>query len=131
MSQQALDFGRDHRVAEAHRSLLRILNDVVDAVGLLQCAGACGCRTSELSDALAGRSNRYLRIEWLAALLDIAPVDFRYQILSAIANPAGYTATPLRPKTAAERLADLETKVAARFGAAGVALLEEEQGTRR
>ena len=51
MGQEALDFGRDHRVTEAHRMVLRVLNDAVDAIGLLQAAGACGCRTSELSDA--------------------------------------------------------------------------------
>lgn len=51
MSQEALDFGRDHRVSEGQRSVLRVLNDAVDAIGLLVAAGACGCRTQDLSDA--------------------------------------------------------------------------------
>ena len=134
MTQEALDFGRDHRVSEAHRAVLRVLNDVVDAVGLIPAAGACGCRTSEISDALAGRSTRYVRIEWLLALIDIAPIDYRARLIAALINWVGYAATPLRPKTAVERLAELEQKVAARFGAAGVALLEEENvatGSRR
>jgi hypothetical protein len=65
MEQGSLDFGRDHRVSEAQRMLMRVISDAVDAMSLIVAAGACGCRTSELSDTLAGRAGRYMRIEWV------------------------------------------------------------------
>lgn len=86
MSQQDIDFGRDHRVSEAQRDLMRVVNDAVDAVGLMIAAGACGCRTQDLSDALTGRSNRYMRIEWVLAIRDVAPLDFKQRIVQASAT---------------------------------------------
>lgn len=133
MSQEALDYGRDYRVTEAYRAVLRTLNDVVDAIGLLQCAGACGCRTPELSDALAGRSTRYVRIEWLLALMDISPIDYRVRLVSALINWVGLAPKPLSPPKPEEQLAHLKQKVAAKFGAAGLELIAEEDvfGSRR
>lgn len=125
MSQGLLDFGRDSRVSEAMRAVTRTLNDVVDAVGLLPAAGACGCTTSELSDALAGRRSRYIRIEWLLALLDIAPPDFRAKLGNAIVNSIGYTLKPKLTVKPEEKLAATRERIAARFGAAGLELLAD------
>lgn len=125
MSQGLLDFGRDCRVSEAQRAVVRVLNDVVDAVGLLQCAGACGCTTSELSDALAGRKSRYMRTEWLLALLDIAPTDFRVRLGNAIVSQIGYALKPKLNVKPEEKLAATRERIAARFGAAGLELLSE------
>ncbi len=126
MSQEALDFGRDHRVTEWHRRILRVLNDAVDAIGLIIAAGACGCRTSELSDALSGRSNRYLRIEWVGAIRDASPADFKYRIDSAFASP-DHKVEPSRKLKPEERLAQLEARIALRFGQAGLELVEENK----
>lgn len=125
MSQEGLDFGRDHRVSEAHRTVLRVLNDVVDAVGLLVSAGACGCRTQELSDALGGRTTRYVRIEWVLALLDIAPLDYRLKLASALLNWIGLAPKPLKPMTAQERLEMHRQETLRRFGPAGAAMLDD------
>lgn len=125
MTQEGLDFGRDHRVSEAQRSLLRVLNDAVDSLGLMVCAGACGCRTQDLSDALSGRANRYVRIEWLLAIMDVADIAMRQRIAAALVGWCGFGVQAARPLTAAEKLARLESRVTARFGSAGAELLEE------
>jgi hypothetical protein len=126
MSQEALDFGRDHRVSESQRRVMRALNDAVDAVGLIVAAGACGCRTSELSDALSGRSNRYLRIEWVLAIQDVSSPDFQFRISQAlVAN--GLEVKSERKLKPEERLALLEARIATRFGQAGLELVEESR----
>jgi hypothetical protein len=109
MRQEALDFGRDHRVSEADRRLLRILNDVVDAVGLTVAAGACGCRAQDLSDALSGRGNRYLRSSWIYGLLDIAATmpDMQASIARALVEPFGFKVAAAKPRDAKEELAEL------------------------
>lgn len=127
MTQPALDFGSDYRVSEAHRAVLRAVGDAVDSVGLMIAAGACGCRTSELSDALSGRSNRYLRIEWVLAIMDVATVDFKVRIADALISIAGLRSMAMRPLKPEERLAQLEQRVAAKFGSAGLELVEENR----
>jgi hypothetical protein len=126
MSQEALDFGRDHRVTEWQRRMLRVVNDAVDAIGLLIAAGACGCRTSELADALAGRSGRYLRLEWVGAIRDASPIDFKHRIDSAFCSPE-HRVEARKALTPAERLAQLEARIASRFGQAGLELVEENK----
>jgi hypothetical protein len=126
MSQEALDFGRDHRVTEQQRRVLRAINDAVDAMGLIVAAGACGCRTSELSDALSGRSNRYLRIEWVLAIQDMASPDFQDRISDALVA-AGRKVEALKPLKPEEKLARLEARIASRFGQAGLELVEENK----
>lgn len=114
-----------HRVATAYRKLIRTVSDAVDAIGLLQAAGACDARKSELSDALHGRDGRYMRVEWLLALLDAAPPDFRARIYDALCAWQGVITAPAKAKTPEERLAEIEQRVATRFGSAGLELVEE------
>lgn len=125
MSTLALDFGRDHRITEAYRGVMRAVNDAVDACGLGVAAGACGCRAQDLSDALAGRANRYMRIEWLIAVCDASMPDHRARILQALAAWQGLTVLHAKPMTAEEKLARLEQRVASRFGEAGAELVRE------
>jgi hypothetical protein len=127
MTQSALDYGSDFRVTEALRIVMRVVNDAVDAIGLHIAAGACGCRPPELADVLGGRSNRYLRVEWLLAIADISPVDFKVRIADALVNWMGMKATAARPLKPEERLAILEQRVAAKFGEAGLQLIEENR----
>jgi hypothetical protein len=126
VSQEALDFGRDHRVSEGQRSIIRVLNDAVDAVSLIVAAGACGCRTQDLSDSLSGRSNRYMRIEWVIAIRDVAPPDFQQRINQALIGP-GFKVEAIKPLRPEEKLARLEARIASRFGQAGVELVEENK----
>lgn len=125
MSQEALDFGRTHRVALAYRKVLRALADTVEAVGLLQAAGACDARKSELNDALHEREGRYVRLEWVLAIVDIAPPDFKSRIYTALAEWQGCSIGKAKKKTPEERLAEYEKRVAAKFGQAGLELVEE------
>lgn len=127
MMQEALDFGRPHRVATAYRRLLRTLSDAVDSIGLLQAAGACDARKSELADALNGRDGRYLRVEWLLAICDAAPPDFRARIIDALVCWQGLAVQPARELTPEERLARLEQRVATELGPAGARLVEENR----
>lgn len=125
MDQETLDFGRDYRVTEAQRALMRAVNDAADAVSLIVAAGACGCRTTELSDALTGRPNRYMRVEWVLAIMDIAPPDFRQRIATALVGWLGLRLEPQKKLKPEEKLALLQERIAKRFGQAGVELLEE------
>lgn len=126
MTQEILDFGRAERVTAAHRRLLRVVGDAVDAISLLVAAGACDARKSELADALAGREGRHFRTEWLLAIMDAAP-DHRARIAAAMLEWLGMTAAAARARTAEERLADLERRVAAELGTAGARLVEENR----
>jgi hypothetical protein len=122
--QPELDFGRDHRVTEAYRRVLRVVGDAVDAIGLMVAAGACGCRTPELSDVLAGRSGRYLRVEWLLAIAEASPPDFRALICG---EWLGFVPQPIKPLTEAEKRRRLEERIVAKFGPAGLELVEENR----
>ncbi len=125
--QGALDFGRSYRVEQAYSKLLRAIADAVDAVGLLQASGACDCSKSDLAAALSGREHRHLRVEWLMAICDVAPPDFKTRIIDALVAWQGLSVVPVRPLTAEERLARLEQRVAAELGAAGQKLVEENR----
>lgn len=125
MTQGALDFGRDHRIAEAFRGVLRAVNDAVDAAGLGVAAGACGCRAQDLSDALTGRASRHLRVEWLLAICDVSLPDHRARIVRALVAWQGMSVASARPLTAEEKLARLEQRVAAELGEAGRRVVEE------
>lgn len=125
--QEALDFGRSHRVAAAYRRLLRTVSDAVDSIGLLQAAGACDARRSELADAINGRDGRYLRVEWLMAIIDASPQDFRARIIDALVEWQGLTVLPVKQLTPEERLARLEQRVAAELGSAGQRIVEENR----
>lgn len=127
MTQAALDFGRDHRVTEAFRAVMRAVNDAVDACGLGVAAGACGCRTQDLSDALTGRANRHLRVEWLLAICDVSLPDHRTRITNALLAWQGLTVFAARPLTAEEKLARLEQRVAIELGEAGRRVVEENR----
>lgn len=104
---------------------MRACNDAVDAISLIVAAGACGTRTQDLSDALAGRSSRYLRIEWVLAIADVSPVDFKHRIALALVSWLGLKVEAQKPLKPEEKLARLEARVAARFGQAGLELVEE------
>ena len=113
--QVEMDYGRGERLSEAQRHVLRIMNDAVDALGLMTAAGACGCRTQDLSDALAGRANRYIRIDWVLALLDVCRLSFpdlRMKLARALVEWSGVDVSTGRKKTPAEELAELRETVA-------------------
>lgn len=127
MSQESLDFGREDRLKSAYRRLLRVVTDVVESIGLVAAAGACDARRSELADALAQRDHRYLRVEWLLAICDVATPESRIRIASELVNWMGLRIDAQKKLKPEEKLALLEERVAKRFGPAGVELLEESR----
>lgn len=127
MSQESMDFGRVHRVDAAYQRLLRVVNDVVESIGLIVAAGACDARRSELADALAMRDHRYLRVEWLMAICDVAGVEGRTRIADAMVGWMGMRVETQRKLKPEERLAQLEERIAKRFGPAGAEIVEENR----
>lgn len=127
MSQELMDFGRNDRVVRNYRRVLRCVSDAVDAIGLLQSAGACDCSKSDLVSALADREHRHLRVEWLLAICDAAPPDYRLRIVDALVAWQGLSVVPIKPMTPEERLARLEQRVATELGEAGRRVVEESR----
>lgn len=125
MSQESLNFGREDRVSRAYRRVLRAVSDAVDAIGLLVAAGACDCAKSDLLAALADREHRHLRVEWLMAICDASPPDFRARIIAALVDWQGLAVIPVRPLTAEEKLERLEARLVERLGSVGKQLVEE------
>lgn len=125
MSQKSLDFGRGDRTTRAYSKLLRIVGDVVDAIGLIQAAGACDCAKSDLLAALADRDHRHLRVEWLMAIMDAATPESRQLIASALLEWQGFAVIPVKPLTPEEKLARLEQRLIAKLGDVGRQLVEE------
>lgn len=125
MTQESLDFGREDRVRRAYSRLLRLVADAVDAIGLVQAAGACDCAKSDLLAALADREHRHLRVEWLMAICDVAPIDFRNRIITTLVEWMGLAVVPVKPLTAEEKLARLEARVVAKLGELGKQLVDE------
>jgi hypothetical protein len=125
MNQEALNFGRGDRVTRAFARVLRVVGDAVDAVGLVQAAGACDCAKSDLLAALNNRDHRHLRVEWLMAICDVAPPDFRARIVAALVEWQGLAVVPVKPLTAEEKLAKLEARLVAQLGDVGRRLVEE------
>jgi hypothetical protein len=127
MSQASLDFGRSDRIARAYRKVLRTVGDAVDAIGLLEAAGACDCSKSDLVAALADREHRHLRVEWLLAICDAAPPDFRARIIESLVAWQGLVVQPAKELTPEERLARLEQRVATELGPMGARIVEENR----
>lgn len=123
----ALDFGPFHRCDDAHRQLIRALEDAVQQVGLLTAAGACKCDATDLRKALDGDKGRYIRSTWPARIASIAPVETRERIAAALVAGLGMIASPSVPLTTEQRLSRLELRVAAELGAAGMRLVEENR----
>lgn len=133
MSQLAIKWAPADRVGEARRKVLLVLNNIVDAVGLMVAAGACGARTQDLSDALGGTANRYVRIEWVFALLDLCDrqlPDYRNKLAEALVGWIGLQAVSPNPMSAEEKNIRIEATLE-RHGALGKAILDEALGGRR
>lgn len=91
-------------------------------------AAACGLGESHLSTALGDRaSDRHLRDEHVDAILRLATDAERAAYWTARLAGYGHQPTPVRPRTAVERLAALEELVIRRFGEAGAQLVDEER----
>lgn len=92
------------------------------------CATSCGLSPTHLSTSLGDKpGDRYLRDEHVDALLALATNPERVAYWTARMSPYGYVPGVVSPRTAAEKLADLELRVVMACGAAGAAVVEAER----
>lgn len=124
----SLDFEIARRVDDARRNLFRRVDDCIDAVGMEVAAGAARARRQDVRDALSDREGRRFPVEWSWAIAIVSPKELRSEVGRCLVEPLGYGVAPIKPLSAEERLARLEYRIAARFGAAGSELVE---GNRR
>lgn len=122
-----MDFGMAARLAAARKCLFRKVDDCIDAIGLEVATGASGARRQDLRDALSDREGRRFPVEWGWAIALVAPEPLRAAVGECLVEALGYGIAPIRPLTAEEKLARLEYRIAARFGAAGAELVEENR----
>ena len=107
--QEALDFGRLYRVADASRAVYRNLNDAVDQIGILQAAGACGIDRGDLRRALDRDGGRRVGIEHVQAIGALCGPDMRKTLATAVVAPWDFSiADSLPPMTDSEARARLE-----------------------
>lgn len=122
-----LDFGISAKVRAARRCLIKAVEACLDEVGLEAAIGATGARRQDLRDALSDREGRRLEVEWCMAIAMVSPEHLRAQVAECLVEALGYGVAPVKPLTTEERLARLEYRCAAEFGAAGVRLVEENK----
>lgn len=118
---------RRHNHDEAERKCLRILSDIADQHGLDVCAAAAGIAGPNLRQALDAKPGRHLGQRQRVAILDLGSDEQRTAYANLMLRAWSKKTAPLRERTVEERLRDLEFAVAARFGEAGVELVEQER----
>lgn len=112
---------------ESRKKCRAVLRGIVDRVSLEAAASLVGLSDSHLSQALGLKPGRNLDDHHIDALLSIGTDEERRDYFNARQSPFGRCTQPVRLRTCEERLRDLEYAVAARFGHAGVELVEAER----
>jgi hypothetical protein len=105
-NQEAFDFGRLYKVADASRAMYRVLNDAVDMVGILPAAGACGIDRGDLRRAL-DRDGRRMAIEHVMAIGALVQgQDIRTQIGGCFVKPLELAVCAALPELTDKERAD-------------------------
>lgn len=105
-----------------------VLKQIVARLGGKVASAATGLHDSHVSKALGDSpGDRYLCDEHVDALLALATNPERVAYWTARMAPYGYVPGVVSPRTAAERLAELELRVVMACGAAGAAVVEAER----
>lgn len=116
-----------YALAQSKKDKRAVLRRIVDRVGFDAAVAACGLSDSHLNAALAMKPGRNLDDHHIDALLALGTDQERCEYLDAQQAPFGRCSQIRKIRTDTERLRDLEFKVAARFGEAGVELVEAER----
>ena len=127
MTPAPLDFGGKYAQGDALRRFRRALADIVEAVGLGIAADACGVAKAHLRQALDGADGRYVSIDAVMPLLMLAPAEVRARAMDAWLSAIGLRTAPLRARSVAERLADLEERLIEDLGETGKRIVEGER----
>lgn len=120
-------FERDAAV-RSREAARQVLRGIVARVGNATCATSCGLSPTHLSTSLGDKpGDRYLRDEHIDAILILATDAERLTYWTARMGWCGYAAGPKHVRSAEERLAALEYRVAVALGAAGADVVEQER----
>ena len=130
MSGDLFTKSRDPRAArylvDESRSTSRdVLRAIVKRHGNGECAALADLDPAHLTAALAGRPGRNLDDHHIDAILSVATEAEFNAYYAARMQPRGKRPEAISPSTVEQRMARLEWEVAKRFGATGVALVEE------
>lgn len=111
------------QVRRDNKRLVLAVEDACAVLGLGCAAGAVGCTSQALRDALDGRNNRRLPVEWAALIAErVGAGAARDAILAAIKSMFGL----IEPDSDADYIHRLEQGYAA-FGAIGQAELSRHR----
>ena len=111
-------------------AVLPAIQNAVARVTLKEFAFACDSSPSLLSDKLAERNGKGLRVRELCTLVEIAPPAAEQELLAALITPRGFEAPKRRePLTAAEKLERIERELA-NLGPFGAHVLRSALGDR-
>jgi hypothetical protein len=103
------------------------LAEIVHALGgLAPAAKCCGCTESQISESLkdtGADKNRFVRIEWVGALMNKAPRDLAFKLRCVLVGE-GFDVIE-RKVGPEEELARLKGMLRARLGVTGESLIDE------
>lgn len=115
-------------VAACRADARAVLKQIVRRIGGKVAEAATGLHDTHISKALGDTpGDRHLLDKHVDALLALATNPERVAYWTARMAPYGYVPGAVKPRTAAERLADLELRVVMACGAAGTAVVEAER----
>jgi len=124
--QLALTYSPAHAGEDLWQRQLAWIRRAVDLLGHKHVAGELDIAPSQLTDALLERERKEVKGRWVAILLLMAPESMRREWFAITCPVAGFEPPqPARVRTAEERLAEIERRLADRFGDAGRQFLDE------
>lgn len=125
--QLALAYSPAHAGEDLWQLQLRWLRRAVDLLGHKTVAAELDCAPSQLTDALLERERKDIKARWVAVIVNMVPESLRREWHQIALDGTGYEPEVKlkRSRTAEEALADMERKIAERFGDAGKAFLAE------
>jgi hypothetical protein len=117
----------DYVIEAAGKGARRVLDALCKRLTLDIVSAAVGLSAPHIRQALDGKEGRKLDLADHLRGLKVATDAERLAWLTEVSAALGYRPTPVSPRTDTERLRDLEYRVAAGLGPAGVALVEDER----
>lgn len=125
--QLALTYGAAHAGDDLWQRQIVWLRRAVDLLGHKFVAGELDVAPSQLTDALLERERKDVKARWVAVLLLLVPEAMRREWHAIGLDASGYEPEIKlkRQRSAEEALADIERRIAERFGEAGRMLLAE------
>jgi len=124
--QLALTYSPAHAGRDLWQRQLAWVRRAVDVLGHKHVAGELDIAPSTLTDALLERERKSVKAEWIATLLLMVGEAMRREWFSITCPSVGFEPPqPVKTRSAEERLAEIERRLADRFGDAGREFLQE------